>query len=396
MHVVVQASPITWYGAVDTCLYNYGGAPGLLILLRRLISLNPESIRVAAPSFSSKSHILDRLIEPFKDKVKIIYGSDDNVIERIMLAVADLGDSEYFLRISGCFHGANLEFLWQAGHDAANQNLSGIYFPWDFPLTVAGGECYLTQALRTISSIANSRADDRLYPFPRLLLPEIKNARQLELQEIPEIDESSLKKVRDRYRADGLERSWEVQETLSFTNADSLSFHYRFFSQFLHKNCSVCDFACGNGYGAAQFAKISGRVVGVDLSEAAIEEGRQKYAADNLDLVVGDILSGLRNLPDFDVISAFEIIEHVDPHALLSSIKRKLRPKGTLLLSTPQNCIGFVPIVTVHQYEYGLEELQKLIGQYFSIESVWGIKAGTYIDPYDPRGSNTMIMAINE
>jgi 2-polyprenyl-3-methyl-5-hydroxy-6-metoxy-1,4-benzoquinol methylase len=108
---------------------------------------------------------------------------------------------------------------------------------------------------------------------------------------------------------------------------------YRFAKDFV-RGKRVLDIACGEGYGAASFAKAgASSVVGVDVSGEVCEHARQKYA---LDARVGDAAS--IPLPDrsVDLVVSFETIEHVPaPAAFLRECARVLVPDGSLIISTP-------------------------------------------------------------
>lgn len=108
---------------------------------------------------------------------------------------------------------------------------------------------------------------------------------------------------------------------------------YRFACLFA-KGKRVLDAACGAGYGASLLAEVGSHVVGVDLAAEALEYADHAFSGpDYLQASVTDLplQSG-----SFDLITAFEVIEHLsDWHSLLEECARVLRPDGTLVLSTP-------------------------------------------------------------
>ncbi len=101
----------------------------------------------------------------------------------------------------------------------------------------------------------------------------------------------------------------------------------------------VLDVGCGDGYGSNLTAEYAAEVVGIDLDKKTIELAQRKYKKINLKFVVGKV----ENLPlkkshYFDVIIGFEIIEHLDSqnqNKFLKEIKRVLKKKGLLVVSTP-------------------------------------------------------------
>src|SRR5262249_14419746 len=73
----------------------------------------------------------------------------------------------------------------------------------------------------------------------------------------------------------------------------------------------VLDAACGTGYGSAELARVATRVVGVDVDEQAIEYARSRYVADNVEFEAMDVAALDFDDASFDVVVAFEAIEHV-------------------------------------------------------------------------------------
>jgi SAM-dependent methyltransferase len=99
----------------------------------------------------------------------------------------------------------------------------------------------------------------------------------------------------------------------------------------------VLDVACGAGYGSALLAPQARRVVGTDISAAAIEHARAVYApVPNLEFRRADCAA--LPFPDasFDAVVSFETIEHIDAQAtFLDEVRRVLRPEGLFVLSSP-------------------------------------------------------------
>jgi 2-polyprenyl-3-methyl-5-hydroxy-6-metoxy-1,4-benzoquinol methylase len=96
----------------------------------------------------------------------------------------------------------------------------------------------------------------------------------------------------------------------------------------------LLDVGCSCGYFLEVAAARGFDVHGVEFSQNAIEAASQKIRP--------RIFRGtLEDLPDvelFDVISAFDLIEHVhDPRGFLRRCTRLLKPGGMLVLSTPDS-----------------------------------------------------------
>lgn len=99
---------------------------------------------------------------------------------------------------------------------------------------------------------------------------------------------------------------------------------------------TVLDVATGVGYGADMIAESARRVYAVDYDAPSVRYAGRRYGLDRVAFLVGDVLALPLRAGDVQVVTAFEIIEHVsDHHQLLSEICRVLTPDGCLIISTP-------------------------------------------------------------
>ena len=90
----------------------------------------------------------------------------------------------------------------------------------------------------------------------------------------------------------------------------------------------VLDLGSGEGFGAALLADTARTVTGVDIDERTVEHSRANYIAPNLEFRVGSA-NDLSAFADdaFDVVVAFEMIEHVADHeGVLAEAARVLAP----------------------------------------------------------------------
>lgn len=102
------------------------------------------------------------------------------------------------------------------------------------------------------------------------------------------------------------------------------------------KKGSILDFGCGTGWfleGAKKEFDVSGVEYSDTLREWLLEKFNIKTYKD---------LNEIDN-NKFDIITAFDVIEHVpDPLKLLDDLKKKLKPNGIILIFTPNvNSLGF-------------------------------------------------------
>jgi 2-polyprenyl-3-methyl-5-hydroxy-6-metoxy-1,4-benzoquinol methylase len=139
---------------------------------------------------------------------------------------------------------------------------------------------------------------------------------------------------------------------------------YRWAARYVRDE-SVLDVGCGTAYGCDILANSGARyVTGIDIALPALQHGKTRFAAT---LVCGEISSLPFRSCAFDVVTCFEVIEHVrEQESLLREMKRVLKPGGILLVSTPNKMrsSGTNP--------YHLKELR--VSEFISLISDSGLK----------------------
>jgi SAM-dependent methyltransferase len=149
----------------------------------------------------------------------------------------------------------------------------------------------------------------------------------------------------------------------------------------------VLDFGTGTGYGAARMAANAASVTGVDVSEAAVKYARTRYPVANLDFQkISPVEDAPLPFPDdsFDVVTSFQVIEHVpSAAAYLAEAKRVLKPGGTLLVVTPDRTTrlfpGQKPWNIWHLHEFLPEELTGIVAEQFQVEETLGMTAPAHV-----------------
>jgi SAM-dependent methyltransferase len=192
-----------------------------------------------------------------------------------------------------------------------------------------------------------------------------------------ELPEGSFERVAPGYFPDAIVREHEAR--------------YRWAARYVAGK-AVLDVGCGTAYGCSLLARSGAlHVTGVDIALPALEHGRQSG-------VDGLVCANILQLPfgpsTFEVITCFEVIEHVlEQAALLQEIARLLTRGGIVILSTPNRnrTSGTNPY---HLRELSLSEMMTLVtesgltcversGQHWALRPtmlrrVYGIRRGVY------------------
>ena len=100
----------------------------------------------------------------------------------------------------------------------------------------------------------------------------------------------------------------------------------------------VLDFGCGTGYGTEMLASKAKMAIGVDIDTSALDWAKQYHRLPNLEFQYSEDFLGNFEDNSFDMITCFEMIEHVneaDQYKALGAFNRVLKSNGVLLISTP-------------------------------------------------------------
>lgn len=100
------------------------------------------------------------------------------------------------------------------------------------------------------------------------------------------------------------------------------------------KQKDLLDIGCGGGIASESFARLGASVTGIDASNQNIEAARYHASDVGLDINYQNIsLKDIRK--NFDIITCFEVIEHVENlPQFLQDISSLLKPNGMLFIST--------------------------------------------------------------
>lgn len=164
----------------------------------------------------------------------------------------------------------------------------------------------------------------------------------------------------DDYRPNRLllERYTKVLDYLHKTGID-----------FSRERVKICDLGCGRGWIANQLSCF-GEVVGVELSNEAVETAQQRWP--HIQFVQGDLLK-FRSEEKFDIVISSEVIEHVSRKSLfIETIDAILRPGGHLILTTPNGAVwphyqaSGVSLQPIEEW-LSMSQMKKLLKPHFKI-----------------------------
>ena len=109
---------------------------------------------------------------------------------------------------------------------------------------------------------------------------------------------------------------------------------------------SVLDVGCGQGLNTVKFAEDwpNAKIVGVDLSDIGIEYAKSHYGTTNknVSFICGDVSNMLADNEKFDLVCAFELLEHIGDWEKVATVMTKISNRYIMVS---------VPIGRMREYE---------------------------------------------
>ena len=169
---------------------------------------------------------------------------------------------------------------------------------------------------------------------------------------------------------------------------------YAFAARLAHGK-RVLDAGCGAGYGSAELAREALQVSGIDRDAGTVEFARAHYAVPNVTFDQGTCESLPYADASFDLVVAFEVIEHLDDwRGFLAEARRVLAPSGQFLVSTPNKDYytqsrGAEGANPFHVHEFGFAEFRAELQAVFPHVALFleNHVEGVTFQPFEP--SNT-------
>jgi SAM-dependent methyltransferase len=153
------------------------------------------------------------------------------------------------------------------------------------------------------------------------------------------------------------------------------------------------DLGTGPATQAIWLAKRGFKVIGSDLSQAAINRARKIYAnEENVNFIVDDILNSKFNENEFDYIfdrGCFHVLSPADRQNYIRKIKRILKVNGILFLK----CFSDKEPRQEGPYKFSQNGITDLFSEYFRIDS---IKETVYQGTLDPFPKALFVVMTNQ
>jgi len=144
------------------------------------------------------------------------------------------------------------------------------------------------------------------------------------------------------------------------------------FARFYAKDKRVLDAGCGSGFGSAELALAASQVTGIDVAPEAVALSRENYPLPRLRFVPASCASLPFPANAFDLVVAFEVIEHLaDYRAFLNEAARVLTHQGLFIVSSPNKKYyaesrGKTGPNPFHEHEFEAAEFERELTGVFS------------------------------
>lgn len=149
------------------------------------------------------------------------------------------------------------------------------------------------------------------------------------------------------------------------------------FASRLARGKRVADLGSGSGYGSAALAEQALHVTGIEVSAEAVEYAQTNYGSPKVQFVCASATETGLDKCAYDLVVAFEVIEHLTNWGeLLREAKRLLKPGGQFVVSTPnrdyyaesRRLAGPNPY---HEHEFDFAEFDTALRELFPYVSLF-------------------------
>jgi SAM-dependent methyltransferase len=156
-------------------------------------------------------------------------------------------------------------------------------------------------------------------------------------------------------------------------------FAYAVVEEYAKPSDRLLEIGFGEGYGSEIVAPWVGEYVGVEVDLESVTHAAEKYQRSAASFVHYDGTTIPFDEASFDLVIAFQVIEHVpDPEAFLDEARRVTRTDGSALIVTPNRNHrledGERPWNRYHIREFSPAELDSVMRRVFEIVELFGVQ----------------------
>ena len=147
------------------------------------------------------------------------------------------------------------------------------------------------------------------------------------------IQNESLDDFLAKQTIDGKRQAWE-------SNQKKIAYVLQKSKKYFRKINSCCDIGIGSGYTLKFFHGRGVKATGVDISSYLIDHFKNEYSKENIEINLkkADITQSKIGDKLFDLVSCFDVLEHLPGAGLNSAVKNvagSLKPNGILIGTVP-------------------------------------------------------------
>lgn len=155
------------------------------------------------------------------------------------------------------------------------------------------------------------------------------------------------------------------------------------FAKPLIQGKKVLDVGCGLAYGTALMAGSASTITGIDYDAVTVEANKKSYGKIvNLDFKQAVIPPLPFEDNSFDIITAFQFIEHIKPRKeFIKECLRVLRPGGSFLVTTP-NVKMSLARNPFHVHEYTFDEMRDEVSSVTNNFELCGLNGNERVNKY--------------
>lgn len=392
---VIQCNHVGWEGTTDVSLRK--DLHGRLVIeevVSRALRVKGVDGRVvlACPDLP-ENRVFGEVASKYN--CKIYYGSNENVLSRLSEAAKSVG-AQRIAWLQGIHYFLDVELM-----DALLKWADDAEFDYarckDGTCKHILGQVLKISALEKVSSLLSKSGEDeqkfysaRPFAFMRSRTDAFKVGLYEGLPKYTDDDLLHIRKVAESVYVEGR----ALHTSVACATGDVSRGRYLEIFPYMPPKGHVLDIACGTGYGTKILSDRGYTVVGVDIDPDTI-----KFAQENNSAAGEFRLGNAERIPadtdSFDLAVSIATVEHVpNDCSFIKELARVVKPGGKIILYTPQNRLGKIPIWPHHVREYSAESLKLLVSQYFAVEKVMGWQNGV-VTPEDESGDGMYVIAKN-